>query len=648
MGQQKKKKKGAPQNQGKVSYKKKSVAAAERPAQVAAPRAKTSAKMADLADSTAWQIKERDGYKLPADSSDAAMATAPYNFISLLDSVLPAPLDGGLDWRALAAEERYSHYRDYIAECGKFSGELELAIEAVTPLFIGGDSRFFSPLGRPVIPGSTLRGLTKNLVKIVTCGSMQPGEDILERNLYYRAIAGNDRRLRKNYQENMLESKRVGKPGKEKNINVSKARGGFLVHRADGYHMVPANLVLQRIPEGEYASLEYNTAAINWNYDAQSADIITAKAIKEKKHYLTIEKADWNDKNWLEVPDQVIESYRADKSKGRYDLLSEYHARTQEKARGFTHRDDIDLIVPCCYVADGTTVRHFGHGRYYRITYNHSIGDHVPTGLKTQQIDFATAMFGDKELWAGRVFFDDARLEGTPVALTREMPRPLMQPNPTSYQLYLEQTEGTELKHWDNDARLRGYKMYWHQQGEDNWRIASGSPIEGMHEIQPLAAGSKFTGRIRFRNLAAEELGALLAVFSLGTGSEDICYKIGYGKSIGLGSVRIETRLRLDDTQARYQQLLSAEGWSNSLLATDGREYIDSFERYRARMLPAEQENIAHVLAELRCMLDYNNAKQDKWAEKVALMPIEGDTHERYKNRVVLKPALDFVRESYR
>lgn len=645
MGQQKKKKKSAANSQGKVSYKKKAVEVET----IEVPKVKTVAQMGNLADNTPWQVQEIEGYKLPADSSDATMATAPYNFVSLPDSVLPAPLDGDIDWHALDAGKRNDNYRDYITECGKYNGEIELSIEAVTPIFIGGDSKFFSPLGRPVIPGSTLRGLTKTLVKIVTCGSMHPGEDIQERNLYYRDIASDKANLRKHYQDNMIEAKLVGKPGEQKKIRVSKAQGGFLVHRADGYYMVPASLRIQRIPEGEYESDAYNIAHIDWHHEKQSADIITGKRVKEKKHYLTIEKADWNDANWLEVSEQVMASYRADKSKGRYDLMDKTHAKTEEQARGFAHLDDIDFIVPCCYVADGTTVRHFGHGRYYRIAYNKSISDHVPTGLKTKQIDFATAIFGDKDLWAGRVFFDDARLVGTPVALTRDMPRPLLQPNPTSFQLYLEQDSQDALQHWDGSSRLRGYKMYWHQKGDDNWRIAGGTPLEDMHAIQPLAADSRFTGRIRFKNLAAEELGALLAVFRLSTGKEDICYKIGHGKSIGLGSVRINAKLRLDDTEARNRRLFTADGWNAPLIDTDGQEFIESFESYRARMLPGEQEHINHVLAELRCMLDYNNVEEqgEQWDKKLSVMPISGDTHKRYTERIILKPALDFVRESY-
>ena len=45
-----------------------------------------------------------------------------------------------------------------------------------------------------------------------------------------------------------------------------------------------------------------------------------------------------------------------------------------------------------------------------------------------------------------------------------------MQPNPTSYKLYLVQNSGEFLTHWDKtNATLRGYKLYWHN-GKWDWK----------------------------------------------------------------------------------------------------------------------------------------------------------------------------------
>lgn len=110
------------------------------------------------------------------------IATAPYNFVSLPKTVLASPMDGN----AVTDEERTLNYRTHVLEKGQFSGRIELTIETKTPVFIGtgvGTAEdkdlelFFSPMGVPMIPGSSLRGMIKNLFKIVTCGAMRAGED---------------------------------------------------------------------------------------------------------------------------------------------------------------------------------------------------------------------------------------------------------------------------------------------------------------------------------------------------------------------------------------------------------------------------------------------------------------------------------------
>ena len=110
------------------------------------------------------------------------IATAPYNFVSLPKTVLASPMDGN----AVTDEERTLNYRTHVLAKGRLSGRIELTIETKTPVFVGtGVSTaedkeielFFSPTGVPMIPGSSLRGMIKNLFKIVTCGAMRAGED---------------------------------------------------------------------------------------------------------------------------------------------------------------------------------------------------------------------------------------------------------------------------------------------------------------------------------------------------------------------------------------------------------------------------------------------------------------------------------------
>ena len=589
------------------------------------------------------------------------MATAPYNFVSLPDAILPAPLDQELAWHKMEEGERCERYKKYLLQEGGKTGRIELDIEMLTPGFIGGSgTKFFSPAGRPILPGSTLRGLVKNMLRITSCGAMRPGTEFTERHLYFRSLVDKGSDLADYYKARMIETIQVtvtegeGENAVEKEVDklVSKARAGFLIRVQGKYFICPAEKQGMLIPPND----PQNEARIDWNRKEQSADIVTGKAPKEKKVYYRVQNADWNKESRIPVPEMVMKSYRDDKSRNRFDLLKP--AGPKELARGltggeaqkFTNSKDVDFVVPCFYVAQDNAVQHFGHGRYYRIPYESRIGDHVPAGLKKDTIDFADAIFGCKALWAGRVSFEDAELIGAPTPLAPSYSRPLMSPNPTSFQLYLEQ-KGNDPAHWDKEKgrKLRGYKLYWHQpNSKDAWRLGgSGNVVKGMQEIEPLAAGSRFQGAIRFKNLRPEELGALLEVFSLSTGEEDICFKLGQGKSIGLGSVRIKTRLFLEDTEKQFSSLFEGGKWREDLVEADGKSALEAFRTYRDNWLGKDRNRFDKLMAELRMMLNWKTTTLLNWKEKTSMMRIGDKSDRRFVDRVVLKPALEFVKEKY-
>lgn len=108
--------------------------------------------------------------------------------------------------------------------------------------------------------------------------------------------------------------------------------------------------------------------------------------------------------------------------------------------------------------------------QYFRIPYQKSICDAVPDALKnTEMVDFADAIFGREKFLTSHVFFEDAVLTSENLTLQTADAHPLMQPNPTSYQIYLKKNDKT-LTHWDKvNAMLRGYKLYWHNENCD-WK----------------------------------------------------------------------------------------------------------------------------------------------------------------------------------
>ena len=333
-------------------------------------------------------------------------ASAPYNFVSLPEAIVPAPLDQGLDWHKMDEDKRLTRYRDYVCADGAKSGRIELSLETLTPLFIGSGSsgdtnEFFSPTGEPIVPGSTLRGFIKHMVRMVSGGAMRPGAEFTERHLYSRALADSLASFRDYYKERMVENITVSKKtddGRTIEVakSVSKANAGFLIAVQGKYYVCPADKESLKIPRGE----EQNRAEIRWHHKEQSADVITGRSPQKKYIYFRISKADWSKERRLPVPESVLKGYREDKSRGRFDLLA--NGLKRREAAGFTHDAEISFCAPCFYMAEDGVVQHFGHGRYYRIPYEKSIADHVPAALQKDTIDFADAIFGCKALWAAR------------------------------------------------------------------------------------------------------------------------------------------------------------------------------------------------------------------------------------------------------
>ena len=166
-------------------------------------------------------------------------ATAPYNFV-------------GLPKKPLSSEiGKIENYADHIKNRGKISGEIILEIETLTPLFIGGNGeKSFAPTGTPIIAGSSLRGMLKNIFKIVTCGTFrgktdtqQKGEDFNDEHIYYRCLMGVNslfwtKDLNKEYNSRMMSNVK-GADGK--NHLAKNALAGFLIQTSDNeYYIAPS------------------------------------------------------------------------------------------------------------------------------------------------------------------------------------------------------------------------------------------------------------------------------------------------------------------------------------------------------------------------------------------------------------------------
>lgn len=601
---------------------------------------------------------------LPASRID--YATASYNFVSLPDHILPSELNSYRE-ELLSGdeEERERAFRDFLQKKCHLSGHIDLELETLTPLFIGGNGELpFSPAGRVILPGSSIRGMVKNLLKIITCGRWKADEDLNDRHIFFRCLMASSNSAEWQKDLNALYNSRMTTQ------NSKVALQGFLLKNKKGKYFISPRIrsdrsgrILIREYEKTFNNgvyLQERGSSVAWHKD--QAYIITGSQNdlvesmeeynkltpdqKKKKgkqfiRYFSLKDADWDPKHYIQVPEDVIEDYMEDTTRQGVNLLDNPWILSAQEARerGAVLEDDIVSVISCGYVKQHQEITAFGHGLSFRIPYKNRTVDAVPLALKEDIIDFATAIFGDKENWAGRVFFEDGEPERNVETIKTDMAHPLLQPKPTSYQLYLKQKDGEKLKHWDaKGAEIRGYKLYWHNTGV-RWEATQSerSMTNVVRKITPINVGSKFHAKIRFENLTDIELGALLMVFDMAGKSKRTAYKIGQGKGIGLGSVKITSKLYIDE-ENHYTNLFTNGQFAESGKDIDGKLYRDDFKAYidQNGLMRCWEE----TMGELADIMDWTNATHARnWPARVKSMSgdVKNDTVDpHFANRDIL------------
>lgn len=607
-----------------------------------------------------------------------ATAKAPYNFI---------PLN-----RIVVFAEPVPNFDKYQKD--RLTGWIDLHIEALTPLYIRDamtleelrkqeeeqgerfiSSDFFSPGGTPAIPGSSLRGMVRTLVEIAAHGRFGSYQN---KYLYFRGLADTSN-LQNEYRKQMLSEEKKGKGRGLYKMNagfIFKKGFHFFIERASKFEQIKREEARSRaknlgIP---YQAQSFFRAGEDW--------IVVSGDMKGKKRDWIIKPA--REPDVFQIPDEDVDEYRNDSTRGTkiIDILK----------KGETEK------TPCFYVrwkdSNGEDRITFGHTGMFRIAYKKSIGDHIPypllemsyhideevlgrlrhlskmpedvlqslaqyIGLSMSSIDLkknlknnpewadsvmkyagkwdiAEGIFGNADSFSGRVFFEDAIMMEGEIENRWDIPQALLGPKPTSFQHYLVQVVFNlkNRKHYNDDTSIRGNKLYWHKK-ENNWRENDEKKRQMKNvitKIKPAKTGAAFSGRIRFENLSQVELGALLFVLDL---PKNCAHKLGMGKPLGLGSVKITPSLHLSDRQKRYSDLLAEWGETPSASPDDSGSFVREFEIYVLNVLGEAKKNLWDIerMKELKIMLDVEKGTQLNKQDKIRYLEVERGKSENVKGQ---------------
>ena len=595
-------------------------------------------------------------------------AFAPYNFIPLNETIVSS------EYKELEQLPSFAVYSG-------LSGYIDLDIVAMTPIYVGGSEEnhsaekkvgsFFGPGGITKIPGSSLRGMVRNLVEIVSYSKM--GAIDSKRNLYYRGLADTSS-LGEEYKINLVtRDPMTGRP-------APKSCAGYLREEGRKYYITPAKLENGK----QYTSVkkDSNEEFVIRKRDDGKYLVISGKMQGKRRDWL-INAPDEDREKRIEIPAEDIYSYKYDVSRMVDKKEKDEKKRKDGDILRILEYGTDDKQVPCFYVqwkdSENKDRVSFGHTGYFRLAYKQSIGEHLDSKHKNSELmDMATAIFGISEkkqfgeragntTVAGRVYFDDAvlvdRLEA--VEMKPMSPQILSAPKPTTFQHYLTQppnaaSNPSQLNHWNSPAgKLRGNKLYWHRKisSQDeyvensltNWREKEPLHKSTQHiVIKPLKEKSGFRGRIRYENLSKIELGALLFVLALPT---DHFHKLGMGKSLGMGSVKIVPQLFTCDRQSRYRSLFKDGEFHTAFEKKEIAGFMKDFEQYILSILPNEEQGVKQEnevslwqttrLKELKIMLNWNNTELPDWQVRTRYMSVQRN---EYRIRRILSAPSEVIK----
>lgn len=587
------------------------------------------------------------------------VAVAPYNFIPLNEKVVPAEFD-----------------KDSIPDMSLFdnkrnSGFIDIEIVTKTPVYIrdtynsdeiGEKERneryvnhnFYSPGGKAKIPGSSLRGLFHSFVEIT---SFAKYGDVDDKTLYFRDFTNEP--LRHVYDKYGLTTK----DGEKVKYNMGS---GMLFKQGIKYYIKdyghPRKLKKENtINEAEKAGVKLISDKWNWFITSDKKRVIVISGGLKDRDGKLLKKKDWmfdlfdedeNEKRTIKKEPSIIQLSQKDV----YDFETDYETRKSTLNRDMVPNllklvSDSKKEIPVFFYVwndnEGNQRISIGHTGMIRVPYQKSIGDHIPSDLKDENIiDLADALFGKKELFAGRLFFEDAVCSSDEnIFMGVQGPQILSGPKATTLQHYLIQNSDykEELFHYNsgdlsNPVLIRGNKLYWHKNvNETEWVAKPNDVVKAPKQytkINPVKPGTTFTGRIRFENLSNIELGALLFALQLPPGC---CHKIGMGKPLGLGSIRITPKLHLSNRINRYRNL--ADEWiSEPQISKEDSSFKDSFSSYIINYLNGSASNQKYNsddlwsvkrMEELKIMLDFEHKPDNTKTKYMKIQPKPNEFRDR-------------------
>lgn len=538
---------------------------------------------------------------------------APYRFVPLSNLVvLP-------DW-----SEQVSHdkpFKDGIC------GELEVEITTHGQVCVGGEQTpstmtqagkvyFYKTLdGKPAIPGSSLKGMLRNVLEISTFSRFKQVED---QKLGVRDIS----QAKNFYAQEIVNNTHAGWLRFEQNKWVIYPCGFARVHQKDivayFHHLSYSTWTDLKTVQQRYQHLgvcptvkykdsgekKYNKvlAKLGEHENLIGSLIMTGQPgpfyneknpsqprAAKKYEFIFYNRAE----QYIDIPLHVMSGFR------------QIHEETKEWKFWLEKISSLEHGIPVFYHEDNQKVKSFGLAMMYKLAYTNSIYDainhtcHEHVDGQHQQADFADLIFGylgenEQQGLRGRVNIGLAKLS-TDADLSFTQATVLSGPKPTYYPHYIQQTNTRSFNQlMQNNVKVSGWKRYPLKNVDIPALVEQNTKVQVR--LETVGSGTQFVTKMRLHNVRPVELGALLWCLDFG-GNQNLRHNIGMGKPYGLGQISLSiksSKLRLNN-QAAIDD-------ANIFL----KACVLEFKSYMNQILQQSDKNLKwDVTGEIKALLEY-------------------------------------------
>ncbi len=519
---------------------------------------------------------------------------APYNFVPLNATVVRP------------------HWASYVSHDLPFddaqSGYLEVELVAKSPLYVRngvtGDPekenperlRFNHHQGKYFIPGSSLKGMLRSVLEIMSFGRISDKiddvtlaqRDFHNDNIYdmKEFVNGSCGWLKKN-KVGTYELKDCGKPGRITHDALSSiARHHSTGQTISDYYKrsfdedaggdeEKSRLVVSAKSKYElFFSKEANRIRM---FDCESKNnsiicklggdrsgkiVLTGQPSPNKrKEFVFFEKTG----KWESIDETLIEKLRVIHSEGKANESPDWKWRRTQLENGEE--------IPVFFRKEGGKIKDMGLSFLYKMAYKRSVKDLAHQKEDDEKApDLADTIFGyvdgNRSALKGRVQVSHAFIKegtATPMELRNDV---LAGPKPTYYPTYVRQDNGEYHTYNDAHAEISGWKRYPIR--------ADGSVSENAQKsitknetnntkvtsaFIPLEAEATFQFRINYHNLRREELGALISAITFHN-TNGTFHSLGLAKPLGYGKVLLTILKQPEEERNNY--LRAFEGFMRS------------------------------------------------------------------------------------